>query len=1231
MYRNVIKRYPSIIIAIVMILSVLSFVATPEQSCMRAFAAEDETQPPVIINASWKGEPGGAIGIYGDGFGTMDLDGKTSTEVAIQPLTGFVGKLSPEGATLRLTLVNVQNNVIQGVLPDNLPVDLYALWVKNHSGWSRPVFVNKAEIFWASEHMVVPGQKVRIFGRNFENILQPGKEKGGKPDNKNDSDVKVKLVDINNNSTIDADVLDVSPNAIDFSIPGKMDKGGQYTVMVTNGAGGDYGWYRINDDEALTVLEQTYKTGSLKNKLGLDAAWIADIPHNNMINVQKYGAKGDGQTDDTSAIQTALDNAGAENGGVVYLPEGTYLFSELKVPANTVLLGEGKETTILRYIGGRTPAERVGRPGWTYGEPIFLISSKGDSAGLANLSIINEEKRPAEDKMRRLNGWVLPVAFGYDSTYKIGDGMVKKNHGYFLKNVRIRNVDGAGVEIHATSDIIVENSELYVTHGAINCYADGYVRIRNNTMFNTQRPLILGFSEKQWIEGNDLSAENAETYDGIDPELPAKSGSEHRIMDLSSLYNYVAGNRVTGQFGLSYSNDGEGILWQSTVRLALGTVSAADTESVTDGKQTFTANSLKDANIVIIGGKGIGQMRKVTGNTANKILVDRAWDIIPDETSVYTVDHDVAYHNIVVDNDISAKTNKGGICFYTKDYDNIISGNTLENTGGIWLTSSQVSSQNRADFSYFTYAADNKIKGAANPHYGMGNHVTIGSANDGGVNALLDEKIPSTTIFGSKFLRNEITGIGTDIPYMSEFNKKFVIGSGIMISNNSPVHYPVSQGLIVEKNKVTNTIAGIHLGNTSYDTFIKDNDFTGNGREIDNSNSVNTINMLNGRIFPASPSGVKTEVSVNGNVKISWQHAYRAESYSVARSENLKGPYQLIAEDVQDTEFVDDTAYGKPYYYRLVAKNSEGESIPNDIKAELHMKKIGSYDTDGRSFGISVKGSYAYLADHTGGLKILDVSNPANPSLASVLSIPGKVVDVQAGEKYAYVTAASDPGKSQFLVIDIGNPKNPVIKGSVGLQNGGRIALKGNYAYIADGTTGIRIIDISNPDKPLLKATVSSGNVADIFIKDNSMYLVNYKELKIFDITDPLKPVLTGTVSTRGNSQRVFVSGNYAYIADGTQQKANGMQIVDVSNPANPVIISSFDSKDGTASIYVMGNFAFLGGYFNTMQVVSINDPKNPVVFGTIDSGSSINDIEYSNGYFYLANSFNGLSVISFE
>ncbi|MFE8884432.1 glycosyl hydrolase family 28-related protein [Pseudarthrobacter enclensis] len=65
-----------------------------------------------------------------------------------------------------------------------------------------------------------------------------------------------------------------------------------------------------------------------------------------VINVRDYGAKGDGQTDDTGAIQRAIDEANAAaGGGVILLPRGKYSVTTLCARPFVTVRGAGRYRT----------------------------------------------------------------------------------------------------------------------------------------------------------------------------------------------------------------------------------------------------------------------------------------------------------------------------------------------------------------------------------------------------------------------------------------------------------------------------------------------------------------------------------------------------------------------------------------------------------------------------------------------------------------------------------------------------------------------------------------------------------------------------------------------------------------------------------------------------------------------------------------------------------------------
>lgn len=76
-----------------------------------------------------------------------------------------------------------------------------------------------------------------------------------------------------------------------------------------------------------------------------------------------YGAVGDGTTDDTSAVQSAIAAADAAGGGIVYFPPGTYQMGAagniVLSTDNITLLGAGRNASVIRAGSGSGTAMAV--------------------------------------------------------------------------------------------------------------------------------------------------------------------------------------------------------------------------------------------------------------------------------------------------------------------------------------------------------------------------------------------------------------------------------------------------------------------------------------------------------------------------------------------------------------------------------------------------------------------------------------------------------------------------------------------------------------------------------------------------------------------------------------------------------------------------------------------------------------------------------------------------------
>jgi hypothetical protein len=77
-----------------------------------------------------------------------------------------------------------------------------------------------------------------------------------------------------------------------------------------------------------------------------------------VANVREQGAKGDGKTDDTAAFAKAIDTAHAAGGGVIRIPAGNYLLSDVirLKHDNIILRGDKATTTTLTFSKSLTDA-----------------------------------------------------------------------------------------------------------------------------------------------------------------------------------------------------------------------------------------------------------------------------------------------------------------------------------------------------------------------------------------------------------------------------------------------------------------------------------------------------------------------------------------------------------------------------------------------------------------------------------------------------------------------------------------------------------------------------------------------------------------------------------------------------------------------------------------------------------------------------------------------------------
>ena len=142
-----------------------------------------------------------------------------------------------------------------------------------------------------------------------------------------------------------------------------------------DGGGNSFYWdsTSVATDNGGTVIKPTAVSGA--------GRWLAIDAYT--INVRQFGAKGDGSTDGTTAIQNAIT---ASN--TVYFPNGTYLFSGITINThNVTLYGAGESRSVLLMTNAAAAAVSIASTAFTSGVNIRNLRIEGNTSNLGGISL----------------------------------------------------------------------------------------------------------------------------------------------------------------------------------------------------------------------------------------------------------------------------------------------------------------------------------------------------------------------------------------------------------------------------------------------------------------------------------------------------------------------------------------------------------------------------------------------------------------------------------------------------------------------------------------------------------------------------------------------------------------------------------------------------------------------------------------------------------------------------
>lgn len=297
---------------------------------------------------------------------------------------------------------------------------------------------------------------------------------------------------------------------------------------------------------------------------------------------------------------------------------------------------------------------------------------------------------------------------------------------------------------------------------------------------------------------------------------------------------------------------------------------------------------------------------------------------------------------------------------------------------------------------------------------------------------------------------------------------------------------------------------------------------------------------------------------------------------------------------------------------------------------------IGYVDMPWPSRHITVVNGLAYVGlcerspdnpyNFHGGLQIVDISNPANPSKLGSYFGSVCVWEVAVGGRYAYAVGTSGNHIGGMMILDISDPTDPFLVSTWSYWNGAdEVAVADEYVYVGVGAyrVGLLVLDVSTPTTPTVVRDYSvSEFVEDLLVDTNHVYLAATDGLHILNRTI-LADIGFSPTSERPRS--LLVQDEYAYVASD-----EGLRIVDISDLANPTEIGYCDitTDYSLANMAIDGNYLYFSTGTNGVRILDVSAPETPVEVGFYSIPGEAHSVAVDSNYAYVAHS-DGVSIFA--
>jgi hypothetical protein len=531
-----------------------------------------------------------------------------------------------ENKFVAVTRLQQNTQSVKLVVPAGWEDGVYAVRLNSANHPATVFYVNVPKVNWAiSEEglKALAGDYLRIQGKN---LLRNGLTG------------QAVLISANGKNVIRVKVQKAFDNySVSVNIPGNTPVG-DYHLYYHNGQGGKSAW---SEPLKIAVVNKT------TNK------WDKKV-----FNVKDYGAKGDGINNETASFRAALDAAGENGGGTVFVPRGRYMLTgELIMSPYTMLKGESRELVQLfwnplNWDTNELPNSLISGTHHFALKNMVLWASRAWGFIMLNGPANEQGNITLDNLIVRQNAELTGKVYQVKANRDIVEAEINSRWtktGIILRgeNLKIRNCEfnSPGMYTFFAASGFIQNCRFERKGTGIN---QPYMLVH-------PKGLIFEDCYKQ-TDGYGYAASIDESHDMYEARnvLPYNYTNDREAMTLDGGSGGYAGN-------IAGANGNTIILPAKAERFQ------------------WVPNKWIGGGLYIVEGTGAGQFRRIVSHGIDTIQVDHPFLVTPDATSVISITT-VRKNLFYIDNEV---TDAGAYQFYGSAQNCVISGLKMNRCNGI--------------------------------------------------------------------------------------------------------------------------------------------------------------------------------------------------------------------------------------------------------------------------------------------------------------------------------------------------------------------------------------------------------------------------------------------------------------------------------------------------------------------------------------------------------------------